>query len=65
MTVFGRHLHIGHHAMHYLCAVAAVLVISAVVLGAPVLALLGGLFCAAMMIGMVWMMFGMAAKRRH
>jgi len=49
--------------MHYLCGVAVVLVIAAVVLGAPVLALIGGLFCATMMIGMVWMMVGMA--RRH
>jgi len=32
--------------------------------GTPVLALLGGLFCAAMMIGMVWMMVGMARHRR-
>ena len=51
--------------MHYLCAVAVVAVIAAVVLDAPVLALLGGLFCAAMMVGMVWMMVGMAARRRR
>ena len=37
MNVLGRHLHIGHHAMHYLCAVAVVAVIAAVVLDAPVL----------------------------
>ena len=65
MNVLGKHLHVGHHAMHYLCAVAVVAVIAAVVLDAPVLALLGGLFCAAMMVGMVWMMVGMAARRRR
>ena len=51
--------------MRYLCAVAVVAVIAAVVLDAPVLALLGGLFCAAMMIGMVWMMVGMGARHRR
>ena len=65
MNVLGKHLHVGHHAMHYLCAVAVAAVIAAVVLDAPVLALLGGLFCAAMMVGMVWMMVGMAARRRR
>jgi hypothetical protein len=64
MNVAGKHLHVGHHAMHYLCAVAALAVIAAIVFEAPVLALLGGLFCAAMMIGMVWMMVGMARHRR-
>lgn len=64
MSVFGKHLHVGHHTMHY-CAVALVAVIAAVVLDAPVLALLGGLFCAAMMIGMVWMMVGMGARHRR
>lgn len=65
MSVFGKHLHVGHHAMHYLCAVAVVAVIAAIVFDAPVLALLGGLFCAAMMIGMVWMMVGMATRDRR
>jgi hypothetical protein len=31
-------------------------VIAAIVFDALVLAIIGGLFCAAMMIGMVWMM---------
>jgi hypothetical protein len=65
MGVSGKHVNIGHHGMHYLCALAAVAVIAAIVLDAPVLALLGGLFCAAMMAGMGWMMIGMAAKRRR
>jgi hypothetical protein len=65
MTVFRRQLHLGHHAMHYLCGIAAVAVIAAIILDAPVLAILGGFFCAVMMVGMVWMMVGMAVKRRH
>ena len=64
MNAIGKHLRLGHHAMHYLCGVAVLLVIAAIVLDAPVLALAGGLFCATMMIGMVWMMVGMGARRR-
>lgn len=64
MNVLGRQVHLGHHFMHGVCAVACVAIIVAIVLGAPVLALLGGLFCAAMMIGMVWMMVGMARHGR-
>jgi hypothetical protein len=63
MNLIGKHLHSGHHAMQYLCGAAVVLVIAAVVLGAPALALVGGLFCAAMMIGMVWMMVVMGMRR--
>jgi len=65
MSVLGKHVHVGHHAMHYLCAAAAVAVIAAIVLDAPVLALVGGLFCAVMMLGMVWMMVGMATRHRR
>jgi hypothetical protein len=64
MNAIGKHLPSGHHAMHYLCGGAILLVIAAIALDAPVLALAGGLFCATMMIGMVWMMVGMAARRR-
>ena len=65
MSVLGKQVHGGHHAMHYLCAAAAVAVIAAIVLDAPVLALVGGLFCAVMMLGMVWMMVGMATRHRR
>jgi len=65
MSVLGKHVHVGHHAMHYLCAAAAAAVIAAIVLDAPVLALVGGLFCAVMMLGMVWMMVGMATRHRR
>jgi hypothetical protein len=50
--------------MPYACLLAVVAVVAAIAFEAPVLALLGGLFCAAMMIGMVWMMVGMARHRR-
>ena len=65
MSAFTKHLHVGHHAMHYLCVLAIAMGIGAAVLGAPVLALFGGLFCAAMMVGMVWMMATAALKRRR
>jgi hypothetical protein len=47
------------------CGVAALLVIAATILGLPVLAAFGAIFCGVMMIGMVWMMFAMASKARH
>ncbi len=58
--------HFAHRHLHMVgCAVAAVLVIVAPAVGAPVLVVLGGLMCAVMMIGMIWMMFSMATKGRH
>ena len=64
MSAFAAHFH--QHPFHLLaCGVAALLVVAAIVLGAPVLAILGGLMCGVMMIGMVWMMFAMASKARH
>ena len=60
-----RH-HFADHRSHLLgCGVAAVLVVTAAILGFPVLAALGGLLCATMMIGMVWMMVAMGAKHRR
>jgi len=63
--MLGKQVHVGHHGLHALCALAAVAVVAAIVFGAPALALAGGLFCAAMMAGMVWMMVGMAVRRRR
>ena len=40
------------------------LVVAAIVFSIPILAVFGALMCGAMMIGMVWMMIGMA-KSRH
>jgi hypothetical protein len=59
--------HLSQHKLHALvCGVAVLLVIGAVVFGVPVFAALGGLMCAAMMIGMVWMMGAMRPGRhRH
>jgi hypothetical protein len=58
--------HFAQHPSHMLgCGVAALLVIAAIVFGLPVFAAFGALFCGVMMIGMVWMMFGMASKARH
>ena len=56
--------HFAEHTSHLLvCGAAGVLVVVAIVLGLPILALFGALMCGAMMIGMVWMMFSMASKR--
>jgi hypothetical protein len=58
--------HFAEHTSHLLgCAVAGLLVISAVAFGVPILAAIGALMCGAMMLGMVWMMFAMATKGRH
>ena len=58
--------HFAHHPLHMAaCGVAAVFVVAAIAFGAPVLAVAGGLMCAAMMIGMVWMMFSMASGGRR
>jgi hypothetical protein len=54
--------HLSHRYLHAGCGVAALLVIAAIVFEIAPLAILGGLFCAAMMIGMVWMMLGMATR---
>jgi hypothetical protein len=60
-----RH-HFAEHRFHMaVCAFAAVLVIAAVIFGAPVLAILGALMCGAMMVMMVWMMVSMVGKHRH
>jgi hypothetical protein len=64
MNALGKQSHLGHHWMHYACLIAMVVVVAALVFGAPALAFLGGLFCVAMMAGMVWMMAGMARHRR-
>lgn len=57
--------HFGHHYMHAACGVAALLIIAAFLFDVAPLALVGVLFCGAMMIGMVWMMVSMAAKHHH
>ena len=58
--------HFAHHTSHLLgCVASGLLVVGAVVFGVPVLAAFGALFCGAMMVGMVWMMFSMASKGRH
>ena len=58
--------HFAKHPLHMLaCGVAALLVIAAIVFGLPVFAAFGAVFCGVMMIGMVWMMFGMASRARH
>ena len=58
--------HFAQHRLHLLgCAAAGFLVLAAIVFSVPALALFGALFCGAMMIGMVWMMFSMASKGQH
>jgi hypothetical protein len=58
--------HFAQHPSHLLgCGVAALLVVAAIVFSLPFLAILGAVFCATMMIGMVWMMVAMASKARH
>jgi hypothetical protein len=60
-----RHHFVGHRSHLMGCGVGAVLVVIAAILGLPVLAALGGLLCATMMIGMVWMMVAMGARHRR
>jgi hypothetical protein len=60
-----RHRFAGHPSHLLGCGVAIVLVAMAAILGLPVLAALGGLLCATMMIGMVWMMVAMGARHRR
>ena len=58
--------HFAHHKVHMLgCAAGCVAIVVAVIAGAPILAIAGGLFCATMMIGMIWMMVSMASSHRH
>jgi hypothetical protein len=58
--------HFAQHTSHlWACVAAGVLVIGAIIFELPILAALGGLLCAAMMIGMVWMMVGMTSKHHH
>jgi hypothetical protein len=58
--------HFAEHRFHMVgCLLAALLVIAALVIGAPVLAIVGALLCGGMMVMMVWMMVGMAGHHRH
>jgi hypothetical protein len=58
--------HFAQHPSHMLgCGVAGLFVVAAIVFSIPILAIFGVLFCGAMMVGMVWMMFSMALKGRH
>jgi Flp pilus assembly protein TadB len=64
MTVLGRHLPTRHHLMFYACVGACVAVVAAIAIGFVPLVAVGAIFCGAMMVGMVWMMFSMMVKRR-
>ena len=58
--------HFGQHPSHLLgCGIAVLLVVAAIVFSVPIFAVFGGLMCAAMMIGMVWMMFSMGSRHHH
>lgn len=58
--------HFARHGSHLLgCVAAGLLVVAAIVFQLPVLAIFGALFCVAMMIGMVWMMFAMRSKHHQ
>ena len=59
-----RHHFSGHPSHMAVCVAAMFLVVAAIVFSLPVLAIVGVVFCGAMMIGMVWMMFSMA-KGHH
>ena len=47
------------------CILAGVLIVAAVVIGAPVLAIAGALICGTMMVAMAWMMVAMVTKHRR
>lgn len=59
----------GHFASHqahlWACGVAALLIIAAIALSLPILAVVGVVICGAMMLAMVWMMVSMASKAHH
>ena len=58
--------HFAQHTSHILgCVAGGLLVAAAIVFELPILSVVGALFCAAMMIGMVWMMFAMGSKRHR
>jgi hypothetical protein len=58
--------HFAEHRLHMAgCLFAVVLVMAAVILSAPVLAILGALMCGGMMVMMVWMMVSTVGKHRH
>ena len=58
--------HFADHRWHMAgCLLAVVLIATAIVVGAPVLAIGGVLICGTMMVAMVWMMVAMAAKHRR
>jgi hypothetical protein len=58
--------HFADHRSHLaVCGFAVMLVVLAAVLGVPALGVVGGLVCASMMVGMVWMMVSMGAKHRR
>jgi hypothetical protein len=62
MTAIRQHL-TEHRSHMVVCALAAVLFITGIAVGLPVLAVLGVLMCGAMMVGMVWMMVSMSRHR--
>lgn len=52
--------HFAHHRLHMIgCGVGCLSVITALIVGVPILAITGALLCGAMMVGMVWMMYAM------
>ena len=58
--------HFAQHTSHMIgCVAAGLLVVAAIVFELPILAVFGALFCAAMMLGMVWMMFAMGSKHHR
>jgi hypothetical protein len=66
MNVQAVRRHFAQHRLHIAgCLFAAVLVVAAVIFGAPALAILGALMCGGMMVMMVWMMVTMVGKHRH
>jgi hypothetical protein len=66
MNIYAVRQHFAKHRSHLaVCAFAATLVVVGAIIGLPVLGIVGALFCATMMIGMVWMMVAMGVKHRR
>lgn len=66
MNFHAARLHFADHRWHMVgCLFALVLIATAVIVGAPVLAIAGALICGTMMLAMGWMMVAMVAKHRR
>jgi hypothetical protein len=66
MNLHAVRQHFVDHRSHFAgCGFAVVLVVTAAAVGLPILAILGGILCATMMISMIWKMVDIGSKHRR